>query len=142
MKRTKSYKECDFKIIIVRGRHIIPISLVPFPQCLPQQDILNHTFKRPLTCQEQTSLSFLYKSKINGCRCQLLTKHGIVTECANQPVLYCIVLYCIALHCIALHCIVLNEVHDLSAHVKFPNVHFQLPLLILSKISVEIQFVY
>ena len=35
-----------------------------------------------------------------------------------------------------------NEMQNLSAHVNFPDAHYQLPLLIMSKIVAEIQFVY
>ena len=59
----------------------------PFPQCLTQPNIPNHTFDRPLTGQEQNQL---YESIINGRLCLPFTKHGIkviVSECANQPVI-------------------------------------------------------
>ena len=35
-----------------------------------------------------------------------------------------------------------NEMQNLSAHVNFPDAHYQLLLSILSKIVAEIQFVY
>ena len=35
-----------------------------------------------------------------------------------------------------------NEIYDLSARAKFPGTCFQSPLLIMSKIVAEIQFVY
>ena len=35
-----------------------------------------------------------------------------------------------------------NEMHNLSAHVNFRDAHYQLPLLIMSKIDAEIQFAY
>ena len=33
-----------------------------------------------------------------------------------------------------------NEMHNLSAHVNFPDAHYQLPLLIMFKTDAEIQF--
>ena len=38
--------------------------------------------------------------------------------------------------------VIANEMHNLSAHAKFPNARFQSLLLIMSKIVAEIQFVY